>query len=53
VTLTMWHMAFCSAAAAALVRLRYVPATEGVTREVRAITMSYSSTHKHQTLSAA
>lgn len=34
VTLTMWHMVFCSVAAAALVRLGYVPATEGVTREV-------------------
>lgn len=30
----MWHMTFCSVAAAALVRLGYVPATEGVTREV-------------------
>lgn len=33
-TLTMWHMAFCSVAAATLVRLGHVPATEGITREV-------------------
>lgn len=34
VTLTMWHMLFCSVAAAALVRLGYVAPSEGMNQEV-------------------
>lgn len=35
-TLTMWHMLFCSVTATILVRAGYVAPTEGMTQEVRA-----------------
>lgn len=34
ITLTMWHMLFCSVAAAAVVRLGYVAPSEGMNQEV-------------------